>query len=189
MKILCFGDSNTYGYDPRSYFGDRYAEIARWVNILSEELKCLVINAGEKGREVPHTSWEITEFSRLLVMEQPIDCLIIMLGTNDLLQGNDAATVANRMKVFLRKIDFPSRKILLIAPPGLKLGEWVDSAILIDASKELHKAYQRLAESMGMNFVNAGEWNPEIAFDGVHLTEEGHRTLAYGLLQHFRNGE
>ena len=24
MKILCFGDSNTYGYDPRGYFGGRY---------------------------------------------------------------------------------------------------------------------------------------------------------------------
>ena len=24
MQIVCFGDSNTYGYDPRGFFGDRY---------------------------------------------------------------------------------------------------------------------------------------------------------------------
>ena len=29
MQILCFGDSNTYGFAPRSYLGDRYpAEVS-----------------------------------------------------------------------------------------------------------------------------------------------------------------
>ena len=23
MRMLCYGDSNTYGYDPRGFFGDR----------------------------------------------------------------------------------------------------------------------------------------------------------------------
>ena len=34
MKILCFGDSNTYGYDPRSYFGGQYLAQHRWVDLL-----------------------------------------------------------------------------------------------------------------------------------------------------------
>lgn len=34
MKILCIGDSNTYGYDPRSFFGDRYPEDVRWTDNL-----------------------------------------------------------------------------------------------------------------------------------------------------------
>ena len=34
MNIICFGDSNTYGYDPRGYFGGRYDGDSRWVDIL-----------------------------------------------------------------------------------------------------------------------------------------------------------
>ncbi len=34
-NVLCFGDSNTYGYDPRSYFGGRYDADSRWVDILA----------------------------------------------------------------------------------------------------------------------------------------------------------
>ena len=33
MNVICFGDSNTYGYDPRSYLGGRYAADSRWVDI------------------------------------------------------------------------------------------------------------------------------------------------------------
>ena len=32
--MLCFGDSNTYGYDPRSYLGSRYPTEERWTGIL-----------------------------------------------------------------------------------------------------------------------------------------------------------
>ena len=35
MRILCFGDSNTYGYDPRGFFGDRYGAGDRWVDLLA----------------------------------------------------------------------------------------------------------------------------------------------------------
>lgn len=37
MNIICFGDSNTYGYDPRGYFGGRYDADCRWVDILAVE--------------------------------------------------------------------------------------------------------------------------------------------------------
>ena len=34
MKVICFGDSNTYGYDPRPLDGGRYDASCRWVDIL-----------------------------------------------------------------------------------------------------------------------------------------------------------
>ena len=40
MKMLCFGDSNTYGYDPRSYFGGQYPAQHRWVDLLAQKLNC-----------------------------------------------------------------------------------------------------------------------------------------------------
>ena len=39
MRMLCYGDSNTYGYDPRGFFGDRYPAECRWVDILAQKLK------------------------------------------------------------------------------------------------------------------------------------------------------
>ena len=53
MKILCFGDSNTYGYDPRDFFASRYPAQDRWVDLLGNNLGCIVVNAGENGREIP----------------------------------------------------------------------------------------------------------------------------------------
>ena len=50
-QILCFGDSNTYGYIPEN--GKRYAYADRWTGILSERLKdedCRVIEEGLCGR-------------------------------------------------------------------------------------------------------------------------------------------
>ena len=35
MKIICLGDSNTYGYDPRGYFGGRYDH--PWPELLAAE--------------------------------------------------------------------------------------------------------------------------------------------------------
>ena len=38
MRVLCFGDSNTYGYDPRSYLGGRYDAGSRWMDLLAQRL-------------------------------------------------------------------------------------------------------------------------------------------------------
>ena len=46
MNVICFGDSNTYGYDPRGYFGGRYDGDNRWVDILAAETGWTVYNMG-----------------------------------------------------------------------------------------------------------------------------------------------
>ena len=46
MKVICFGDSNTYGYDPCSYLGGRYDADSRWADILVEETGWSVCNMG-----------------------------------------------------------------------------------------------------------------------------------------------
>ncbi len=46
MKAICYGDSNTNGYDPRSYFGERYDSC--WVDILTEETGWNVVNERQK---------------------------------------------------------------------------------------------------------------------------------------------
>ena len=78
MKIICFGDSNTYGYDPQGYFGGRYGADSRWVDILTTEIGWAVYNMGQNGREIPATAPDFPADT---------DLLIVMLGTNDLLRS------------------------------------------------------------------------------------------------------
>jgi len=186
MKIICYGDSNTYGYDPRSYFGGRYASEERWVDILGELSGWVMINAGENGREIPHRSWELDGFVRLVQENSPMDMLSLMLGTNDLLLGNPVDVVAERMERLLNCIALKFTSVVLIAPPPMKLGEWVTEQCILRASAELASVYRGLAERQDILFADAGEWNAALGFDGVHLTPEGHRAFAEGMYQYLK---
>lgn len=189
MKILCFGDSNTYGYDPRSFFGEPYPPEHRWPDLLSEKLNCTVINEGENGREIPKREGELARFDRMLSSHHPIDLLIVMLGTNDLLQGNSITGIIEHMAAFLGRIHLEPNRILLIAPPPLKQGAWVQDPALVKVSHDLSNAYRALAQRLGVRFADAGSWGISIAFDGVHFTEEGHSAFAEGLICQFNKGE
>lgn len=164
MKILCFGDSNTWGYDPRGYFGGRYD--TPWPEILAEKTGLHICNLGENGRQIPNHP---------IPFPEDTDLLFIMLGTNDLLQGNSPETAARRMEAFLRGI---GHKVLLMAPPPMKRGQWVPDSHLADASGELARQYKALSRRLGVLFADPGEWNIPMAFDGVHMTQEGHRVFA-----------
>ncbi len=181
MRILCFGDSNTYGYDPRSYFGDRYPAKERWVDILAHKTGYDILNEGQNGREIPRRSCELSAFHSILSEHQPLDLLIIMLGSNDLLQGAATMEAASRMEAFLNQIPLDRDRILLIAPPPMKRGEWVMDDRLIAASAELADRYRVLAQRMGVLFADAGCWDIALTFDGVHFSEAGHKALANGI--------
>ena len=71
--------------------------------------------------------------------------------------------------------------ILLVSPPPMKRGAWVPDDGLVEESKELSRQYKALAEQRGIQFADAGEWDIELAYDGVHFTEEGHAHFAEGL--------
>lgn len=177
MTIICYGDSNTFGFDPRSFLGGRYDPSCRWVDILGAETGWNVRNNSMNGREIPKRE---VSFSR------SADLLILMLGTNDLLQGATAEETAQRMRNFLGKLAMDNRKILLIAPPPLKRGEWVADDQLVRNSQDLCSLYRRLAEEKNILFADAGEWNLPLAFDGVHITEEGNKIFAQNLLNYLK---
>lgn len=177
MNVICFGDSNTYGYDPRGYFGGRYDADSRWVDILATETGWTISNMGQNGREIP---------SAVPAFPADTDLLIVMLGTNDLLQGRSPERAAEKLERFLSGIPLDRSKILLIAPPPVALGAWVSSQQLIDDSRVFARFCQTLAERMGIHFADAGKWDIPLSYDGVHFTEQGHRAFAAGLLEELR---
>lgn len=180
MKVICFGDSNTYGYENLTYIGGRYGADSRWVDLLAQKTGWNIINEGVNGREIPRTT---------VPVPADTDLYIVMLGTNDLLQDNDISKVLSRMKNFINSLSIEKNKILLLAPPPMKAGFWVETEELIVRSKQLADEYEALARELGVMFVNAGEWNVELVFDGIHFSEKGHRAFANGLYSYLKKIE
>jgi len=177
MKIICYGDSNTYGYDPRSPLGERYDPECRWVDILASTTGWEVLNCGLNGREIPDKPVRIGEDA---------DLLVVMLGTNDLLQFWPLAAAAEKMSRFISGLSVERSRILLVAPPPMVRGAWVEDEELIRDSRELAHAYRNTAQALGIGFADAGNWGVSVSHDGVHFSENGHRAFAEGLLCHIR---
>ena len=186
-RIVCFGDSNVYGYDPRSYLGDRYPADVRWTGLL-EASGWQVINEGFNGQEIPVSQWERDHWCQRLRRADSPDRVLVMLGGNDLLVNPHFAAedVAARMERMLREMieasDLAGTRFLLIAPPPMTPGTWVTEPRLLRESARFATCYQQVAEVLGVGFADAGAWGVDLAFDGVHFLPEGHRTFARRLL-------
>lgn len=180
-RILCFGDSNTYGYDPRSYLGGRYPASVRWTSLL-EEAGWETVNEGANGRCIPRPE-EAAALGRTF---RRAEVLSVMLGSNDLLQRSEAEDCAEQMGRFLSALleeAPPACRILLVAPPPMRPGTWVNDAETLEESRRLAGCYEALARRLGVYFADAGTWGVELAFDGVHFSGPGHRAFARGMLR------
>lgn len=180
-RILCLGDSNTFGYDPRSPFGSQYPADVRWTGRL-QGAGWEVVNCGQNGLCIPRAP-EFPDLAALLRRLRPLDAVTVMLGSNDLLCGASAGTAAARMEALLRFLagEAEGERVLLIAPPPMRLGDWVPTRALIDESERLAALYRRLADELCVAFADAGAWDVSLCFDGVHLSPEGHAAFAAGV--------
>ena len=192
--ILCYGDSNTYGYDPRSYLGGRYPESVRWTGVL-EASGLVVINKGENGRSIPRLNWEIEAAAGTISRSKAQD-IVVMLGSNDLLKcsGLSAEGCAARMEGFLAALLAKVQldlKVLLIAPPPMTEGTWVTDPRTLKESHRVAGCYEAVAHRLGIGFADAGTWGVELTYDGVHFSEKGHLAFAKGMqtaLDYFLQG-
>ncbi len=133
--LLCFGDSNTWGYVPGS--GQRFPLQVRWPGVLQARLgsRWRVIEEGLNGRTTIHQDPERDGrnarlfLGPLLESHAPLDLLILMLGTNDLMPcyASSAADVAAGVGILLDIVatsgagpSATAPAVLLVAPPRIK---------------------------------------------------------------------
>ena len=181
MKLVCIGDSNTWGYDPRSIIGGRYDLKKRWTGILKGN-GYEVINLGVNGMCVPD-EWDADGLIKVIKREADTDLLIVMLGTNDILQNCTAEDTAKRMNAFLARLKNETElPVLLLCPPVVQAGEWVSGPEVVRESQRLAGLYRIIAEQNDCRFADTSEWDIETGFDGVHFTETGHSSFAKGIL-------
>lgn len=187
-RVLCYGDSNTYGYDPRSFLDERYPESVRWTALL-EQQGWQVFNQGENGRSIPRREWELKEIAQMICRLDP-NIVTIMLGSNDLFQAPDlsAEGCSQRMEQFLSVLlnQTSGCEFLLIAPPTMRIGAWVSDHKTIETSRRVAECYEAVADRLGIHFADAGAWDITLTFDGVHFSENGHLTSAENVDQALR---
>ncbi len=186
-KLLCYGDSNTWGFDPRD--GERYPAEGRWPDLLTAEYGIETRNEGLNGRTIPYGECGFS-MARLMLTQTPdCDAALVMLGTNDIFWIFEvtAEKIADRLRgLFANVPGFlrwkgGARRIFLLSPPPLILPDVPENAAYLRAAAELPAAYRRVAEESGFGFFDVAAVRPEMAFDGLHLSEAGHRQVAKAL--------
>ena len=195
MNILCFGDSNTYGYKPDGT--GRFDENTRWTQILQKKLGSgyRIIEEGLCGRTTVFQD-ELREGRRGLdligvtvEMHNPLDLMILMLGTNDCKTryGASAAVIARGQDQVIRKARKSSSRpfdILVVSPIHLGKGvgepdfdpEFNDSSEAV--SRNLAAEYRKVALQNHAAFLNAADFASPSTTDREHLNEAGHAALA-----------
>ena len=202
--IVCFGDSNTHGYcaDPNDTVShsDRFDESERWTRLLEKKLgeDYLVLEEGLSGRTTVfpdplHESMDgLSVLYSTLMSHEPVDLLVIMLGTNDTKErlGVNAACIAIGMERLVRKAQSTmcwakgKPNVLIVCPPHIRK-EMYDNPCgvpmgqgCIEKSRELARYLKDTANLVGAAFLDAQGFAEFNTVDGMHLTARGHRQLA-----------
>lgn len=193
-RVLCFGDSNTWGYDPDS--GERLQEGKRWTGILDRNTgpNYRIIEEGLNGRTtvwndpIEGVSSGLNHLEPCLDAHKPVDLVILMLGTNDLKFrfSSTAYDIAEGMGRLVDLIDSSdagrgeeSPATLVVSPPPI--GELSEFEEMFRGAREksgnLSNQFCRVAEEKGCYFLDAGDFVSSSDVDGIHLAESEHKKL------------
>ena len=199
-QVLCFGDSNTWGYDGESR--ERLPWGVRWTSLLQEKLnkeEYRVIEEGLCGRttvfEDPLRDGRkgTALLPTLLETHAQADVITLMLGTNDCkaAYGASAEMIGKGIEKIVGQIrgGAPDSKILLISPIWLGEKVWKPgydpefSEKSVTVSKHLAKVYRQIAEKENIAFLNAAAYAKPSVADQEHMDPESHRLLAEAIYQ------
>lgn len=194
-KILCFGDSNTWGHNPV----DCSRLEKRWPVIMQDMLKdCEIVQDGLCGRatkfdvpDMPDRNGLKTFREKYLQGENEFDLIIIMLGTNDLLNHFDcsAQETAQALRVYVRecheKFGKEKPQILLVSPILVRdyvlkhpiFKDLYDKSSIIK-SRQFAENILKVAEQEDVYFLDASKSASASSVDGIHMNSNEHEKLA-----------
>jgi len=202
-EILCFGDSNTWGYNPAT--GGRYPREVRWPGVLQRELGNAhhVIEEGLCGRT---TVWDdpiegdkngSRHLEPCLESHKPLDLVIIMLGTNDLKHrfsatAFDIAQGAGRLVIMVRALPVgpnggPPEVLLVAPPPVARLTAFASMFQGAEQkSRQLSAEFGRVAAESDCQLFDASAVIVSSDLDGIHFDRQAHEALGVALARRVR---
>ena len=191
-KILCFGDSNTYGYIPNS--GARYDKNTRWTGVLSllSHGKFKIIEGGCNNRTAFATNPAGKIFTGYEILPELLtddfDAVVLAIGINDTQFLFDTVIedfttgIENLINIVQAKC--PQAKIILVAPSILTddvlNGNFacLFDRTSIEKSRQLPLLYQKIAEKQNIEFLDLNSVAKTSSLDGLHYAPEQHKKIA-----------
>lgn len=193
-RILCYGDSITWGYNPAD--GTRFPYEKTWPGVMEKSL-------GENYRVITEalvartTCWDLpyspdrngSKFLPMLMESHaPLDLVIIMLGINDLmhLAGKTADESSWGLLAIIRiamttQWGAKPPKVLVIAPPVPgKMSDFSLQGFGGDAAEEIKKlpaAQKVVAKTAMCEFIDANDYIKVDSVDGLHPMPEQYKIL------------
>lgn len=195
-RIVCFGDSNTYGFSP--FDCSRYSKDIRWTGVLDKLLgdKFEVVNEGKNARTIafddPYNEGcnGMADIDACIDANVPFDLMIIMLGTNDLKAYFEATPqiIAQNLLKMCEVIRAKTDARILLASPML-LGDQIEFSPLhlefgrqqVEYSFELAPNIKKVAEQVGADFIDIAVVAMSSDVDCLHLVPEEHDKLAHAM--------
>jgi lysophospholipase L1-like esterase len=201
-KILCYGDSNTWGFIPVTK--ERYPADIRWTGVLQKILggKFEIIEEGLNSRTTniddPNNIGRNgkTYLIPCLHTYNPINLVVLMLGTNDLKTRlnrtlNDIESgIRELIDIITHEgVDYNGNapKIVLMSPPFVD--EKINEKFLGGSEKAnfFPALYERIAMETNCLFVNTQEFLVPSEKDGTHFEPEYHKKLAQVIAKKVEN--
>ncbi len=195
-SVLCFGDSQTWGFDPRGGEGFvRYGLAERWTRRLQAELgpAYFVIEDGLNGRTTVFDDPVIGGMSGLdrlpsaLKTHMPLDLVVIMLGSNDAktrfgVNGDEIARCLGRLLDVVAKSgcgpDGKAPQVLVVVPPAMgdMSSSWLKPMFDKDhsyaANRRLRETYPAMAKAFGAHCFDINDVVGPGTIDGLHFDPE-----------------
>lgn len=199
-RIVCFGDSNTYGYIPNS--GKRYSSDIRWTSRLSRLLgkEFEIINAGCNNRTcfIDNPAGESQTGYKAIkkYLSMKVDVFVLSIGINDsqLFYKPSLDDFRRGLTDFILQIQNSSdAKIVLVAPPILNedvlkgnFSFQFDSQS-IEISKDLPELYEKVAKDNNCYFIDMNNDVRVSNLDGLHYLPTEHELIANLLYEFLSN--
>lgn len=205
VRILCYGDSNTFGYVPAGA-GARYDERTRWCGQLRSLLgkEYSVIEAGQNGRttdlDVPGEPLRngLKNIDRTLQINAPADLIILMLGTNDCKEEfqRDEKVIAQSLASLVKRFRKTAAELqenipqIIIVSPAVILRDAASGPFgheftlrSHEVSKRMKNEYAKTAKELNTLYLDASQYIEASPLDGIHLSKEAHTILAQKLYE------
>lgn len=201
-RILCFGDSNTWGFSPHEY----KRLDSRWTRRLDlPEGAFEIIEEGLCSRNAvcidtfQPEKCGFRDFTMAIQSHHPLDLIIVMLGTNDLkaCYHSTARFIANGIRQYVREYmnptlfeGMPAPEMLVIAPvllheklPAIEGEGGTFDARSVQQSRLLADHIRQAIEPYPVHFMNAADYARASDLDGLHMDKENHALLARAISQ------
>lgn len=202
MRILCIGDSNTWGYNPRN--GMQHSR--RWTKILADLMpENEIIEDGMCGRTFLSMDSDIPQrcgvdtLPEIIQHNQSVDFVIVMNGTNELKIEFDRSRkyLEEGVETFIKMLQNPYSwkencvpKLLMVSPILIREEVLYKGGICeafdeesVRLSNCMADIVSKMCEQYDVEFMDAAQYAEASLVDAIHMDEENHEKLGKAIYE------